>query len=169
MAAHDTLGTVCDRLVGGTMFHLEHADLCRWLGVEWLAREHEGGHDHDTACLKKMRALCIRHLGTFVPEGRQERGHLLDAYRQQHSWEAKLDVREAALRDAMTDWVDWESGTATLLASASSRLADMGELLLSDAVRKVAKDTSRELARARQLMMEMDAAGWDICRIIDME
>ena len=45
MGAADVLGTVCDRLVGGLMFHSEHADLFAYLGIEWLAEAHEDGAD----------------------------------------------------------------------------------------------------------------------------
>ena len=78
MGAVDVVGTVTDRLVGGMMFHSEHADLCRWLGVMWLAKAHEDGYAHDARCLRKLRRMCVDRMGTFPPEGRQERGHALD-------------------------------------------------------------------------------------------
>lgn len=168
MGAADVLGTVCDRLVGGVMFHLDHADLCGWLGVEWLEELHREGYEHDSACLRRMRRLCVRHLGTFATEGRQDRSHLLDAYRQVRRWEAKPDVRKAALRDAMRDWVDWEDGTVTVLTSACKRLSDAGCLLLSDKVRDIAKETSRELAHARDLLCEMEAVDWDMSHVLEM-
>lgn len=168
MAAHDVLGTVCDRLVGGVMFHLEHADLCEWLDVPWLAKLHRDGYEHDSACLHRMRTLSIDHLGTFVTEGRQDRSHLLDAYRQTMRWDVANDVRMAALRDAMHEWVDWENGTVTVLTSACKRLSDGGYLLLSDKVRKVAKETSEELAEARDLMTRMQAVDWDMTYILTM-
>lgn len=168
MSAADVLGTVSDRLVGGVMFHSEHADLCRWLGVEWLAKLHEEGYEHDSACLRKVRRLSVDHLGTFVPEGRQDRSHLLDAYRQKRSWDVPCDVRETALCDAMHDWADWEDGTVTVLTSACKRLSDGGCLLLSDKVRSIAKDTSEELARARSLLLRMEAVKWDMGHILEM-
>ena len=168
MQPSDVLGTVCDRLVGGVMFHLEHADLCEWLGVEWLADLHKEGYEHDSECLRKMRHLSVKHLGMFVPEGRQERGHVLDAFRQQKSWDVKHDVRMTALNDAMHDWVDWESGTVTVLTSACKRLSDCGCLLLSDKVRKIANDTSDELAEARALLLRMESANWDMTYVLEM-
>ena len=168
MTAADMIGTVCDRLVGGTMFHLEHADLCEWIGVPWLYALHREGYEHDSACLRRMRRACVRHLGTFATEGRQERSHMLDAYRQAKRWETKLDVRTTALSDAMYDWVDWEDGTVTILTSASKRLSDAGYLLLSDKVRDMAEDTSRELAEARELLMQMESVDWDMGYILEM-
>lgn len=169
MATADIIGTVCDRLVGGVMFHLEHADLCEWLGIGWLSELHRDGYEHDSTCLRKIRRLCVRHLGTFVPEGRQGRGHLLDAYKQVKRWDLKDDVRKAALHDAMHDWVEWEDGTVTVLTSACNRLSDAGCLLLSDRVRKIANDTSAELAHARDLLCEMEAVCWDMTYVLEMQ
>lgn len=168
MTAADTMGTVCDRLVGGTMFHLEHADLCEWIGVPWLYDLHKEGYEHDSTCLRKMRRACVRHLGTFAPEGRQDRSHLLDAYRQARKWDVKPDVRMSVLNDAMHDWVDWEDGTVTILTSACKRLSDAGCLLLSDKVRAIVKDTSDELAEARELLVQMEAVGWDMTYVLEM-
>lgn len=168
MTAADIMGTVCDRLVGGVMFHLEHADLCEWAGVPWLYELHRDGYEHDSKCLRKMRHLCVHHLGTFATEGRQERSHLLDAYKQTKKWELKADIRKTVIHDAMRDWVDWEDGTVTVLTSACKRLSDAGFLLLSDKVRDVIKDTSNELAEARELLSQMDAVCWDMSHILEM-
>lgn len=169
MAAHDVIGAVCDRLVGGVMFHSEHADLCHYAGVDGLAKLHEDGFVHDSRCLRKMRRLCIRHLGVPAPEGRQDRTHALDAHRSTKRWDLSPDVAAATVKDAMHAWVDWESGTVTVLTSACARLMDAGELLLADKVKSMAKETSRELAHARDLMCEMESVGWDMSHVHEMD
>jgi len=169
MAATDVMGAVCDRLVGGVMFHSDHADLCAEMGVKWLAELHEDGCAHDMRCLRKMRRLAISHLGSPVPEGRQDRSHALDAYRGVRRWDVAADVRLSALKGAMHDWVDWESGTVTVLTSAYGRLADAGELLLADKVKRIVKDTQDELSGARDLLCEMDAVDWDMSHIFEMK
>lgn len=169
MAAHDVMGAVCDRLVGGLMFHSEHADLCRYAGVVWLAELHEEGFWHDTKCMREVKRACVRNLGVPVPEGRQDRSHALDAYRGTKRWDLKPDVTKSIVCDAMHAWVDWEAGTVTVLANATARLESSGELLLADMVRKVAKDTRRELAEARDLMCEMESTCWDMSHIQQMK
>lgn len=169
MAAVDALGTVADRLVGGMMFHSDHADLCAYLGIGWLAGLHEDGYEHDSGCLRRVRRMSVRHLGLPVPEGRQERGHSLDAFRGTRRWDVKADAICPTVSDAMHAWVDWESGTVTVLTVAASRLMECGELLLHDRVKAIAKDTSRELAHARDLLREMEAVGWDMSHVLQMD
>lgn len=168
MSATDILGSVSDRLVGGMMFHSDHADLCRWLGVGWLADLHEEGYEHDSRCLRMVHRLGIRFCGVMVPDGRQSRSRSLDAYRQTKRWDVKCDVRESALSDAMHDWVDWENGTATMLNSAYRRLHDSGETKVALKVRRIATDTEGELAHARDLLTEMEAVRWDMTHVLRM-
>lgn len=169
MAAIDVLGNVSDRLVGGMMFHSDHADLCRFIGVEWLVSQHEDGYQHDSKCLRKVHMSAIANLGVMVTDGRQERSHALDAYRKESSWTIAQDVACKALKDSMVDWIEWERGTATMMASAYRRLWDGGELSLANLVRKIAEDTEEELAHARLLMREMDNACWDMTYILSMK
>lgn len=168
MAAIDILGSVADRLVGGMMFHSDHADLCMWLGVRWLSKEHEDGYEHDAGCLRKVHILGIRYCGLMVPDGRQTRSHGLDAYRQCKRWDIKPDVRETALRDAMNDWIDWEDGTAKAMSSSYRRLFDCGETVVAKKVMGIAKDTEKELSHARDLLCEMESVKWDMSHIQEM-
>lgn len=169
MAAADVLGTVADRLVGGMMFHSDHADLCKWLGVMWLARHHENGYLHDSGCLRRVHRKGIEILGVMVPDGRQQRTHALDAFRSTARWNVKPDVRESALCDAMHDWCDWEHGTVELFGSSYRRLFDMGETSLAKMVMHAARDTEKELAGARSMLAEMEAVKWDMSHIMEMK
>lgn len=166
MAAPDTLGTVSDRCVGGMMFHSAQADLCRWLGVRWLASMHEDGYHHDSKALRKVRRACIAHCGVMVPEGRQERGHALDAYRSCKRWDVRPDVRAQALKDSVSDWVEWESSTVAILTSAYRRLEDQGEPRLAKVVRGMAEDTQSELAGARDVLCELEGVCWDMSHVM---
>lgn len=169
MAAVDILGTVADRLVGGMMFHSDHADLCMWLGVNWLSGLHEDGYRHDAACLRDIHRMSVRFCGLMPQDGRQQRTHTNDAYRSTPRWSVKADVRETALCDAMHDWVDWEAGTVQVLASAYRRLFDAGETAVACKVKAITKDTEKELAHARDLLCEMEAVGWDMAHILEMK
>ena len=150
------------------MFHSDHADLCLWLGIRWLSDEHEDGYLHDSGCLRRVHRIGIRDCGLMVPDGRQQRTHALDAYRQTKRWDVQRDVRMAALCDAMRDWCEWEDGTATMMNAAYRRLFDCGQTDAALVVRKVARDTERELAHARDLLCEMEACGWDMAHVMEM-
>lgn len=167
MSAVDVIGTVSDRLIGGVMFHSEHADLCRWFGLHGLAGLHEDGFMHDSKCLRKVHRLCIDHLGVTVPEGRQERSHLLDAYRSKRMWDSVPDAM--TIQDAMADWIEWESGTVSVFTGAYNRLLNCDKLLLADYIKDVCEDASTELAHARKLMHEMQSCGWDMPHIFEMK
>lgn len=166
MAATDVLASMSDKLVGGMMFHSDHADLSRMMGIEWLAELHEDGFAHDCEAFRKVRREGIRHTGMLVPGGRQERTHVLDKWASSKAWDAQPDAE--SLRSAMLDWCDWEASAADTYRNAYRRLMDMGEMSLAKLVRKLAEDTELELAEARELMQEMSASGWDMPHVLSM-
>ena len=63
--------------------------------------------------------------------------------------------------EVMSDWVDWEDGTADTFRTAAHRLWDMGETALSERVNKLADSTESELARASALHNRLVATDWD--------
>jgi hypothetical protein len=166
MATQDVLATVADRLVGGMMFHADHADICMYLGYRKLAGMHEDGFEHDSSCYREVHRLGIEYLGLIVKGGRQERNHAVDAYSENRN-AVSQDVRMAAVKDAMAEWIDWEAATATILKSAYKRLWDAGEMSLAKAVLKMVRDTESELAEARDLNILLSASGWDPAYLCD--
>lgn len=168
MAAQDVAGAVCDRLVGGMMFHSDHADLCRLLGVEWLAKLHEDGYLHDSKAHAKVRRQTIRHVGLLASAGRQERTRTLDQWRGRRMSDVQPDARSIALRDAMRDWCDWEESAADTYRTAYSRLLSCGCMSLAEESKELAVETEEELSRARAIWAEMDACGFDMPHVMEM-
>lgn len=161
MAAIDVLGMVCDRLVEGMMFHSDRADLCRYMGFERLTKLHEDGFHDDSASFRKVRRMCVERLDAIPPQGRQERGHSLDVWRGKVRRSVTTEERRKCLMEVMSDWVDWEDGTADTFRTAAHRLWDMGETALSERVNKLADSTESELARASALHNRLVATDWD--------
>lgn len=168
MSAPDVLGTVCDRLVGGMMFHSDHADLCRLMGVGWLAELHEDGYLHDSKAHAKVRREAIRHTCLIAPSGRQERTHTLDQWQGRKAHEVTREQRQSALEDAMADWCDWEESAAATYRTAYRRMLECGCMELAELMRKLATDTECELAHARELRVEMMACDWDMSHVLEM-
>lgn len=168
MAARDVLGSVCDRLVGGMMFHSDNADLCRLMGVEWLAELHDDGFLHDAKAHAKVRRLAILHTRGTVASGRQDRTHTLDQWRKVRACDITHEQRMVALRDAMDDWCEWEESAAETFRAAYSRMLDCGHAAIAKRLLKLAEDTEDELAEARLIRAEMDACAWDMPHVMEM-
>lgn len=161
MAAIDVLGTVCDRLVEGMMFHSDRADLCRYMGFEKLTKLHEDGFADDSAAFRKVRRLCVSRLDAFPSQGRQERGHVLDSWKGRARHAVTTEERCDALMAVMQDWVEWEDGTAETYRTAARRLWEMGETALAKKMNGLADDTECELAEAKALHNRLISTGWD--------
>lgn len=156
------LGSVADRLVGGMMFHSEHADLCWHMGFERLARENEDGYSHDSKCLRKVRRLGIRHLGILLPEGEQRRSGLLGQFSGERCWDVGTNRRRQALERVLTDMVAWEEGTCEVLRDAHECVLTCGDMSIANAVGRMLADTEAELSEYRNELARSRSSNWDL-------
>lgn len=167
MSAVDVIGVVSDRLVGGMMFHQDHADMLLFAGARRLAKRHREEYLHDSRCLSRVRKACIAHCGMVAPSGRQERTHTLDALRGKVAWEQGHDECERMAMESIRDWIEWEDGTVAVLTDARARLVSCDELRLARMVEDLVCDASDELADARAIWNEMQATGWDMSHLME--
>ena len=158
----EALGSAVDRLVGGVMFHSEHADLCWYMGLEGLAKENEDGYRHDSKCLRRLHRLAIEHLGMTPPEGQQKRSGLLDQYAKESRWNVTPNTRKRMLEKALTDMVEWEDGTCAVLREAHKSLFENGDAAIAKEVRRILMDTEDELAGYRKELARFQSVNWDL-------
>ena len=161
MAASDVLGTVCDRLVGGMMFHSDYADLCMFMGFKRLRKLHEDGYADDSKMHRKVRRMCLRMTNELPAQGRQDRGRILDRWRSKSRLDVPCEERIAALKEALRDWADWERDTSEIYDDAAKRLWDMGECHMSGTISEMARSAAEEMATACDLTCRLEACGWD--------
>lgn len=160
MTELEALGMVCDRLVGGMMFHSDHADLMRMLGMTCLHKLHEHGYKSDARSLRKVRCACVRHLGMLPTQGHQSRGEDLDCIRGTHRSDIGPSMAQKLLKASLHAWRDWETGTAEVFYDASCALGGAG---LWDLVRMLQSGAEDEASEACDLIREMDSCCWDMC------
>lgn len=168
MSANSVIGAACDTLVGGMMFHSDHADLCRLLGVEWLACLHDDGYLHDAKSHMRVRRKAIMQTCEIPARGRQERAATLDRWSVVSAEEVDVDARVSALRQSMDEWCSWEREAAATYAGAYSHMLTYDRVDLADEMRRLARDAEREHSEACAIRREMRACGWDMPHIFEM-
>lgn len=160
MGCVEALGRVADRLVGGMMFHSDHADTMRLIGFGNLARLHEDGYHDDSKSLRKVHRACIDHLGVIVPQGSQARPEHADV------GDVGQSGRRRMLRSSMEEWAEWESCTSRLFAECA---CEMTNAALWDLVHGLQSNVDMELAGARSVMARMDACDWDPSVVVTLD
>lgn len=162
----DVVGAVSDRLVGGMMFHSDHADMMRLLGIKSLRRLHEDGFSNDSHNMRKVRKACVSYLGKIPPHGKQERTKTLDSVAKRGADGIGASERQRLVRASMSDWIEWESGTIDTYARAANELCD--HAVMWELMRELQSDTERELSHAREVSLELESCGYDMCHIFEM-
>lgn len=167
MSHAEVMGTVSDRLIGGMMFHSDHADMMRLIGMDGLHRLHEDGFGDDSKSLRRVRVACVEHLCMLPPTARQERTKTLEGMVGRDRSNIGQSEVQRLVRTSMQAWVEWESGTVECLRDAAEKL--IGCASLWNLVRKLQRDTERELSKARDIAREMETCGYDMCHVLEMQ
>lgn len=154
------LGRASDTLVGGMMFHSDHADLMRLLGLMGFARLHEDGYRSDSKAYRKVRAMCVDHGRMLCPSGNQSRGKSLDALKGKRSDQINAQDRRQLLKNSFEEWANWEADASSTYAEVAKGLD--GDEVARHKVLKMQRSAERELVEAKRILDEMSACGWDI-------
>ena len=163
----EAVGKVCDRLIGGMMFHSDHADVMALIGMSGLHRLHEDGFMDDSKSLRKVREACVRYLGMLPPSGAQSKTKTLDGMVGRDRFNIGQSEVQRLVRSSMQEWVEWESGTVKCFRNAADEVGDCASLwhLLT----KLQKATEKELSKAKETMREMESCGYDMCHVLEMQ
>lgn len=163
----EVMGTVSDRLVGGMMFHSDHADVMHMVGMNGLAKLHEEGFHDDSHAMRRVRRACVRYLCTLPKSGGQSKTDTIDPLIGRDRGNVSASETQRWVRASMQEWVEWEHGTVEVFSEAAKSL--VGHESLWRLVTKLQRNTEQELAHARELMLEMEACGYDMCHVLDMQ
>ena len=167
MTPLEAMGAVSDRLVSGMMFHSDHADAMRMVGMRGLASLHEDGFHDDSHALRKVRRACVRHMCKLPQSKGQSRTDTIDTLVGRDRSNIGASEAQRWVRASMQKWVEWEQGTVETYAKCAESL--VGQESLWRLVTKLQRDTERELAHAKDVMLEMEACGYDMCHVLDMQ
>jgi hypothetical protein len=149
------------------MFHSDHADAMSVIGMMGLRALHERGFRDDSDAMRMIRRACVRHTCKLPPSGTQKRTDTIDSLVGRDRAGISASEVQRWVRASMQKWVEWEHGTVEAYADAVAELE--GHETLRRKVRRLQRDTEHELAQARELMLEMEACGYDMGHVLDMQ
>lgn len=157
------MGMVSDRLIGGTMFHSDNADINSFLGMDGFAKLHEEGFIDDSESLRKVRRETILHLGRIPLQGKQERGNTLAKVIAYQSSDLSANDRYRLAVSSLESWAEWEQETARVFGEASESL----DGTLWKLVAKLQRGAEAEHAEAHRMLIEAKAC--DLAHLYDMQ
>lgn len=166
MGACEEMGRIADTLVGGMMFHSEHADLMRLVGIRWLASLHEDGYEHDAKAYRKARRLCIDHMERMCPTGDQRRPEPVGKAAQTPRQGLSAQDMRQLVKTSLEGWAAWESSAAKAYADASVSL--VGNDTLYRWAKRLQRAAEAELAEVRSAISELSSCNWDIVHAYEM-
>ena len=73
------------------------------------------------------------------------------------------------IKNAVSEWIRWETTTLAKLQQAHLDLYDDGEVASAMLIGKFIKDVQKELKCAKRMQLDLNVVDYDMCYILDKQ
>ena len=156
--------------VRGMMTHSQLANYYDFLSLRGFKRYHEFQFKHDSCAYRKLNRFYINHYNKLIAEKTVGDPNLIpDSWYRYTREDVDPETKKTAIKNAMTEWIRWETSTLSKLQQAHLDLYDDGEVASAKLIGKFIKDVEKELKCAKRLYLDLTATNFDMCYILDMQ
>lgn len=168
MSTREVFVSLASHMVKGMMTHEQLMNSYLFLGLTGYAHLHEKHYLSETKGYIKLCKYASKHYSILLQAERVEDPEVIPpSWKEVERESVSMDVRRQALEAALTEWINWESEAVDAYSVAFRELYDMGEIDAAFFIKKFLHDAEKELAFARQELLEKKAMDFDIVSIIE--
>ena len=167
MTVAEIFKELASHMTKGLMVHSQMADYYRFLGLNGYAECHEYHFLKETKGYRKLQRYYTEHYNKLIPESGVEDPKIIP-----ESWfnyirsDVDAATMKTAVKNALTEWVDWEAKTKELYQKMYLELLDQGEIASATFIKEYVCDTSEEHRNAYEYWLHKNAIGYDISAMI---
>ena len=156
-------------MLQGIMMHDQLYRLFLFLRLNKFAAFHKKQYREEDDNYKALNKFYITHQNKLIAEGRFSTSDLIpiDWYEKTRYDISPADIRNC-VRFSISAWVNWERSTKELYSVSFRKLLDEERVDEANFVNELLKDVSKELNKAEELQLYLDAIDYDIIEIMDM-
>lgn len=170
MSAEEVFSGIAAHMAKGLMFHSQMADCFLFLGLRGFEKEQECHYLDESLSYRKLNRYYTEHYNRLVPEAAVENPGVIPAGWYKYSrQDVDGSTKRNTVRDGFSKWVQWESETKTLYEKATKDLLSEGDIAGALKTGSLVRDVSAELARAEEEQLSLEATGYDLSAIIEMQ
>lgn len=170
MEAEEAFSKIAARMVEGLMFHDQMANYYAFLGFKGFQKEQEFHFVGESLSYRRLCRYFIRHYNRLVPEAAIENPSAIPSgWQKYQGQDVDSSTRRKSISDGFSKWVEWERGTKAIYEECASSLYSGGLVAGAIAIEKLVQDVDKELAIADGERLDLEAAGYDLPTIIEMQ
>jgi len=170
MAYSDIFSELSAHFVRGMMVHSQLASYYDFLSMRGFKRYHEFQFKCDSCNYRKLERFYINHYNKLIMEKQVSDPNIIpDSWYRYTREDVDSDTKKTAVKNAMIEWINWETTTLSKLQKAHLDLYDDGEVASAMLIGEFIKDVQKELKCAKRMYLDLSAVDFDLCYILDKQ
>lgn len=159
MAAH---------MVAGLMIHDQFSQMFCYLNLYGYEQIHLHQYEDESKAYKDIARYYILNYGSPLCLGEIENPDLLD-----QSWlrtkreDIRSSTKKQAVEECFSKWVDWERDTKALYQKLYVEALNLGEVSAAAKINEYVAEVSKELVKAKDILLRLCSIGFDLVAIYD--
>lgn len=157
-------------MLQGIMMHDQLYRLFLFLRLYTFAKFHKKQYREEDTNYKKLNKYYIRKQNKLITEGPVNASNTIIPleWHSKTRYDLSADEVRNAVQFSIGTWVDWERRTKELYSASYRKLIDLGYVAEAQHIAKLLKDVDKELSEAEDLQIRLNAIGYDLIEIMDM-
>ena len=170
MAYSEIFSDLSAHFIKGMMVHDSLATYYDFLSLRGFKRYHEFQFKHDSCAYRKLNRYYVNHYNRMITEKSVSDPNIIpESWYRYTREDVDAETKKTAVRNAMNEWIKWETTTLSKLQQAHLDLYDDGEVASAKLIGKFIKDVERELKCAKRMYLDLSAVDFDLCYILDKQ
>lgn len=168
MTAEQIFQEIITHAVKGLMVHEQLANYYDFLGLSGYKKCHEYHYYKESKEYRELYHFYISTYNKLLPDMKFDNPNVIPSgwigYTRQM---VDTKTKRNAVQDGLTQWVNWETETKSMLERMYKELIDIGEVYAASKISEMICDVAKELKTAEKYQLNKIANGYDIISIID--
>lgn len=170
MAYSDIFSELSAHFIKGMMFHDQMANYYDFLSLRGYKRYHEYQFKCDSCNYRKLNRFYLNHYNKLIAEKPVSDPNVIpESWYRYTREDVDPETKKTAIKNAVSEWIRWETTTLAKLQQAHLDLYDDGEVASAMLIGKFIKDVQKELKCAKRMQLDLNVVDYDMCYILDKQ
>lgn len=170
MSVEEVFKEVSAKMIEGVMFHDQMTAYFAFLGLDGFSKLQEYRYFEESATYRKISAYFISHYNKLIEEKELTNSPVIpDNWYGYTRQDVDTATRRNGLQEAFDKWIAWETDVKALYERSCDELYKSQAMAAEIVLEAVLRGVDDELKYASELKLNLDAGGYDLAYILEMQ
>ena len=170
MTVEEIFSQLAAHMIEGLMIHSQMSDYFGFLGLKGYQECHKYHYFAENANYRAISKYYLHHYNKLIPEMPFNNPSVIpESWYKYSRQDVNSTTRKNAIQVGFEKWINWEKDTKQLYEHMYQELIAGGEVAAAEELAKYICDVDKELAKACQKKLELEAIDYDATLIMDKQ